>query len=207
MTVRLVRFLVHLYPPSWRRRYGAELAALVESNRLTRRVIVDVVCAAFGERVRALVRAGKGREMARSAILLAVAGAVFVYVSTMTAVPMAVWMWLNGGFAVGVGALAFVRARRHGWLDGFSAAGIGSAAFVAILVAWVGAARTSLVQLPFDHFDVQRQGSVEAYLAGSGFSEFAWAAVAGLAVTLAALALIAYAGAVTRRSSTLAEQD
>jgi hypothetical protein len=207
MTTRMSRLLVGLYPRSWRRRYGCELAALLEASRPNTRLLLDIAGAAGRERLRALARVRKGPDMARSAVLLAAAGALFVYVSTMTAVHPTAWLLLNGAFAVSVACVAFVRARYHGWLDGFGAAAIGSAAFVAMLITWIAVARESLVQLPFDHFDVERRGSPEAYLAGSGFSEFAWASLAGLAVALVVLALIAQAGAMSRRATPLVQMD
>ncbi len=161
-------------------------------------VVADVVRAAAGERVRSLLREGKGSDMARSAWLVALAGVAFVFVSTMTRVPYGVWLWLNGGFLLAVASVAFVQARRRSWLIGFGSAAIGSAAFAAALVGWVGAARASLVQLPFDHFDVERVGSVEAYLSGSGFSEFVTAAAAGLALALVLLAMVAGCGVLAR---------
>lgn len=179
-------------------RYGTELGALLQSRSLTAMVAADVARAAAGERVRSLLREGKGSDMARSAWLVALTGVAFVFVSTMTRVPHGVWLWLNGGFLLAVASVAFVQARRRSWLIGFGSAAIGSAAFAAALVGWVGAARSSLVQLPFDHFDVERAGSLDAYLSGNGFSEFALAVAAGLVVTLVVLAMVAGGGALSR---------
>ena len=43
------RQLLRLYPRAWRERYGDEFLALVESERLRPRLVLDVLCAAAGE--------------------------------------------------------------------------------------------------------------------------------------------------------------
>lgn len=46
------RWLLRLYPPAWRARYGEEFAALLEEGPLTGRAIVDVLLGAVDARVR-----------------------------------------------------------------------------------------------------------------------------------------------------------
>jgi hypothetical protein len=47
--MRKAAFLVRLYPRRWRRRYGDEFLALLESSRLDRRLVLDVVRGAARE--------------------------------------------------------------------------------------------------------------------------------------------------------------
>jgi hypothetical protein len=47
-----LRWLLRLYPPSWRRRYGAEVAALLDEQRLSPLVCLDLVRGAFDARLR-----------------------------------------------------------------------------------------------------------------------------------------------------------
>ena len=45
-----MKALLRLYPPAWRARYGEELAALVENERLSLRLVVDLVAGALDAR-------------------------------------------------------------------------------------------------------------------------------------------------------------
>ena len=49
-------FLVHLYPASWRYRYGDEFAALLDATPMTPRAVGDVAFAAIGARLAAVLR-------------------------------------------------------------------------------------------------------------------------------------------------------
>ena len=51
MNPRLAYFLVHLYPSSWRRRYGVEFVALLESGKSDLRTFANVGWSAIGERI------------------------------------------------------------------------------------------------------------------------------------------------------------
>ncbi|TMB85556.1 MAG: hypothetical protein E6J39_00945 [Chloroflexi bacterium] len=57
MNPRLARLLVHAYPPSWRRRYGSEYAALLEDLPATLSAVSDAVRAGLAVRGRALSNA------------------------------------------------------------------------------------------------------------------------------------------------------
>ncbi len=52
MKTTLVSALMHLYPPAWRKQYGAELAAMLQARPLTARVCVDVVRSAMWQHLR-----------------------------------------------------------------------------------------------------------------------------------------------------------
>jgi hypothetical protein len=69
----VTRFLLALYPKSWRRSYGAEFAALLEQTRLTPRVVLDVL--AQGAKLHATVHR---RTLEACAALLVSAGVVVV---------------------------------------------------------------------------------------------------------------------------------
>ncbi|MGH3003301.1 MAG: hypothetical protein ACRDM1_11685, partial [Gaiellaceae bacterium] len=83
------RLLVHLYPASWRARYGEELAALiVESSgggRVPWRMRADVALAAGRERLRSagLSRGGAPAERARGGTLLVLCAWALVVVAGM----------------------------------------------------------------------------------------------------------------------------
>jgi hypothetical protein len=49
MTRRVARFLIHLYPLSWRARYGAEFEAFLIQENAGIREVVDVACCAVRE--------------------------------------------------------------------------------------------------------------------------------------------------------------
>jgi hypothetical protein len=51
MNLRLARLLTHLYPGPWRKRYGAEFEALLQSSPGNLRTLANVTCAALSERV------------------------------------------------------------------------------------------------------------------------------------------------------------
>ncbi len=51
MNPRLAQFLVRLYPPQWRRRYGAEFEAFLESGKSGLRTSANVGWSAFCERL------------------------------------------------------------------------------------------------------------------------------------------------------------
>jgi hypothetical protein len=51
MNPRLARFLIRLYPPAWRKRFGAEFKALLESERSDLRTAFDVGWSAMQERI------------------------------------------------------------------------------------------------------------------------------------------------------------
>lgn len=51
MNPRLARFLTRLYPPAWRKRYGAEFEALLETERVGFRTPFDLARSALLERV------------------------------------------------------------------------------------------------------------------------------------------------------------
>ena len=53
MNRRLTRWLISLYPPRWRRRYGNEFAAFLEERPETLRAIADVVWSAGVQQARA----------------------------------------------------------------------------------------------------------------------------------------------------------
>lgn len=84
-----------------------------------------------------------------------------------------------------VTATAFVcavgRGTRPSFRRGFGAAALGSVGFVAFLLVWVYAARNQLVQLPFEHFDVQSSGAanVAGYLAAMALAGTAYGRVRG----------------------------
>ena len=52
MKGRAIGWLLRSYPPAWRLRYGAELAAVLEADVLTARACVDVVRSGIVERLR-----------------------------------------------------------------------------------------------------------------------------------------------------------
>jgi hypothetical protein len=52
MKKRIVRFLLRLYPASWRVEYGQELASILESRRLSAAVVFDTLRSAMVERAR-----------------------------------------------------------------------------------------------------------------------------------------------------------
>ena len=51
MKLRLAEFLVRLYPPLWRARYGAEFLALLQSGPGGLRTAANVIWSALGERI------------------------------------------------------------------------------------------------------------------------------------------------------------
>ena len=51
MNPRLARFLTRLYPPAWRRRYGAEFEALLETERAGFGTPFEVAWSALAERI------------------------------------------------------------------------------------------------------------------------------------------------------------
>jgi hypothetical protein len=53
MKTRLVALLLRLYPRSWRKEYGVELADMLKARPLTARVCGDVVRSAMWQRLRA----------------------------------------------------------------------------------------------------------------------------------------------------------
>jgi hypothetical protein len=55
----IMKWLLRLYPPEWRRRYGDEFAALMEQQRLSPGDMVDVVVAALDARLHPKVSAGE----------------------------------------------------------------------------------------------------------------------------------------------------
>ena len=52
MKKRIVRFLLRLYPASWRVEYGQELASILEGRRLSAAVVFDTLRSAMVERMR-----------------------------------------------------------------------------------------------------------------------------------------------------------
>jgi hypothetical protein len=195
MSSTLSRLLLFAYPPSWRARYAMELGALLESGPFTFTVLWNVVTNGAAEWLRAGWRAPHRAGNARLLLALSAMSVGFIWVSTMTTLGYDRWLLLNSGFGLLLTATAFVRAMSAGWSNGFVTGATASWLFVAMLLSWVRAAGSRMVQLPFDHFDVLARGSIDRYLAGSGFREFAVAALLLAVLMTAVLALMAWAGA------------
>jgi hypothetical protein len=58
-----VRILLRLYPKAWRKRYGDEFAEIVARQRLSPRLLIDIIGGAVDARLRPQVRTNKGDVM------------------------------------------------------------------------------------------------------------------------------------------------
>lgn len=205
---RLAAFIVRCYPRVWHRRYGDELLRLVGDQPVRWGTIWDLARAAAAahiDRWSVLGDARKDEDMLRGGLLIGGAGAAFVLVSTLTRVDYSVWLVGNSVFGLLLMGTAFVQAMGSGrgtsWLRGFGAGVIGLGLFVAVLLGWVASARSWLVQLPFEHYDLASSGaaSIDEYLAAGGWRDLWTSTALSSVVLLGVVALMAVAGVMTGR--------
>ena len=124
-------WLVHLYPPSFRCRYGPELAAILEQERPSVRLVADVLAGAFDAWV-APQRAGRGsrsRRLPTSLLLLVVLAARTVGQGLVYLAPQPALIDAT------IGTLVLVLLRRRLRLGLAAALGLGLALELAILGA------------------------------------------------------------------------
>lgn len=68
MNPRLARFLTRLYPPAWRKRYGAEFEALLETERAGFRTPFEVAWSALAERIHPTQEVAKEQSFAAQSV-------------------------------------------------------------------------------------------------------------------------------------------
>lgn len=59
-----MKILLHLYPKAWRNLYGDEFAGILAGQRLSMRLLLDIIGGAVDARLQPQVRANKGAVMA-----------------------------------------------------------------------------------------------------------------------------------------------
>jgi hypothetical protein len=138
----VIRFLLRLYPPAWRRRYGDELVELVRQTGLGPRSAIDITRAAAVERRRELELALTGGTTMtlgpawRHPTSWALAGAVLMAPTVAAAL-------ISGlAYGLGVSALAPLRQSLLDW-----ATGLPRIADLALLLVPLLAAAVALLPL------------------------------------------------------------
>jgi len=69
-----MKILLRLYPKAWRNLYGEEFAGILATQRLSPRLLLDIIGGAVDARLQPQVRSGKGHVMAMTLLKRCAAG-------------------------------------------------------------------------------------------------------------------------------------